>query len=262
MMLGSVVTLPNTDPDTITQATISVLLKLMGQKIETDFYDQNQTQAQITMLKYEQPLNLEELKSEWDCDNWVTQNGCKHEIIKNVPIDENIAPIGKIQVDMKRIVEIFRKDENFQDLVSECLQKLLVPENVLSLTYNPIFGKLWRECCKRKEDDRFLSLADQLSSVVEKLGTISAQKREQLKHWIEESYNYLEENLARIYDIPEDRLSMGYLILDAIPEDSLPSKKDLRSITQFPTPGVLQAAQKILTQVIPTHTLPAKKRER
>eukprot|EP01023_Acetabularia_acetabulum_P005584 TRINITY_DN12293_c0_g1_i2.p1 TRINITY_DN12293_c0_g1~~TRINITY_DN12293_c0_g1_i2.p1 ORF type:complete len:997 (+),score=162.69 TRINITY_DN12293_c0_g1_i2:64-3054(+) len=257
MLLGDVIRLPDTDPDTITQASISVLLKLMGQQIDDPYSsDEEYEIPKISMLQYKNALpNLDDLVNEVDCGGYLTKDQ-DYNTVEEHSLEGNITAIEEIRFDMGRIVKIFRKDAVFQDLVSQCLQKLLVPKNVLAITYNPVFGKLWRECCKLKEDDRFLILADKLSHVVEELGSISSQKREQLKKWVEDSYNYTEENLNRINNVPKDKLSMGFLILDAIPQDLLPSKKDLRSITQFPTPGVLQAAQKILTQLIPTHTLP------
>ncbi|KAF7336177.1 RING-type domain-containing protein [Mycena venus] len=77
----------------------------------------------------------------------------------------------------------------FRDLVYESLTSI-IQTNVACLTYNPVFGQLWRAVCK-DTDSRKTVLVNLFSEYVGKVS--EAAEKAALRQWLEESFDQTEE---------------------------------------------------------------------
>lgn len=76
----------------------------------------------------------------------------------------------------------------YRDLVYNTLDELVnTKEGLFSLTYNPIFGSLWRIVAAfSRIDERSVCLSNKLSR---EMGKLDSEKLAIMKEWLEESYN-------------------------------------------------------------------------
>mmetsp|Transcript_28694 Transcript_28694/g.95261 ORF Transcript_28694/g.95261 Transcript_28694/m.95261 type:complete len:964 (+) Transcript_28694:65-2956(+) len=222
-LLGECVVLPNTEPNTITKFTMGVLLQLMGQEFE-----------EVNLSKFKRPSDLSTLKDEM-------QN--IHKVMVVTP--STLEPHPALQKDLMCLIENFKESTPFQDLVFDALKELFVPEKILAMTYNSVLGALWRLVCKQREDPRLQPLCDALGSCCQ---TLTGDSQVQLRAWVDESYNQLEEIKALVGDVPEP-LSEGILVLD-VKGDDMPTKEEMRSLIHSPIPGVLCKVQGLLTRLL------------
>jgi len=229
LLLGHVIVLPDTQPDTITRHTMGMFLQWMGQPA-----------ASISRAFFKCPMDLAALATE-DSPAFVQQlkseTGAEEYSFEALPAFDR---------DLRLLMQRFQESEAFQDVVFRALQELFVSEHVLAITYNSVLGLLWRLVCKHREDPRVQPLCDALSSCCSALpGAAQAQ----LRVWIDESYNQLEE-VREIISAVADPLAEGALVLDAGAQGELPTKEEMRSILHAPTPGVLRKVQALLTRLI------------
>eukprot|EP00929_Paragymnodinium_shiwhaense_P118191 TRINITY_DN8_c0_g3_i1.p1 TRINITY_DN8_c0_g3~~TRINITY_DN8_c0_g3_i1.p1 ORF type:complete len:983 (-),score=224.07 TRINITY_DN8_c0_g3_i1:822-3770(-) len=229
-MLGPVVLLPRTDPGTITRSTMGVLLQTMGQPAEK--------RGCIVST-----VALENLGDENSEDFEKLADGLKRGQVKE---DYEFPAIDAFKRDLRILTTRFSNSTDFQDLVFSALKDLFVPECVLAITYNSVLGLLWRLVCKRREDERVQPLCDALSSCCQAL---AGESQTQLRTWIDESYNQVEE-IREIVEKIEKPLNAGVLILDVSKHGELPSKDEMRSILHSPTPGVLKKVQALLSRLV------------
>jgi hypothetical protein len=59
----------------------------------------------------------------------------------------NLAPIAE-RGDLEAR---FRSDPAFQDRVYGVFERVLTPDMIMALTYNSVFGKLWRAVCRARQ---------------------------------------------------------------------------------------------------------------
>ena len=163
-------------------------------------------------------------------------------------------PIG-IRLNVDEILNQFSTDIAFQNTVFEVLAELFTPECCLSMTYNPILGKLWRLVCKMRGDDRLQTLRTKLSDAIG--GVRDPRKQKQIKDWLDASYN-AEEEIADLmlnvksYDEGRNE-NVPCLILDpakALGADPATVKEALRSLARAPTRAGLALAQDLMTSLI------------
>ena len=77
-------------------------------------------------------------------------------------------------------------------------------EGILSMTYNPVFGTLWRVVCTfNRIDDRSVSLNNKMSKEMSKLDPKDIII---MRDWLEESYNKEEEvhDTIKTIDLKDD----------------------------------------------------------
>ena len=87
----------------------------------------------------------------------------------NVKIEREIVIPNLIQENTGALVQKFFGDKSYKKNVYKVFETLLEPSNVLALSYNPIFGKLWRAICKSRGDDERDSLVEKLGHTIGKL---------------------------------------------------------------------------------------------
>lgn len=115
---------------------------------------------------------------------------------------------------------------------------------MLCLTYNALFGKVWRMMCHLRDDARLPPLRDALSQCV---GKLTDADRDALRSWIDASYDQTEEITALVHSAPRAR---PYYMLDSFGGVPSIDRKDLLSLATAPTKGVLQEVQRILCGVV------------
>lgn len=93
-----------------------------------------------------------------------------------------------VEVDLEKQVKRFSADCVFADLVYQTFEALVNPETIESLTCNPIFGRLWREICKRRKDERLKRLLQNVDSTLRTLCRSKSPVYESVKKWLEKSY--------------------------------------------------------------------------
>merc|ERR1719265_1277119 len=209
---------------------MGVLLQLMGQPFEDIMNESFSKAIDTSSFKNEDTADFIEL--------------LKYGETKRTPY--HFEPHAAFARDLRQLTQRFQDSQDFQDMVFRSLQELFVPESVLAITYNSVLGMLWRLVCKRREDPRVQPLCDALSSCCT---TLTGANQAQLRTWIDESYNQLEE-IREIITAVESPLEEGVLVLDASNSDDMPSKEEMRSILHAPTPGVLRKVQALLTRLI------------
>ena len=121
-------------------------------------------------------------------------------------------PRGPLATEPSNLARRFAKPEEgeYRDIVYESLSAI-IESNVHSLTYNPIFGQLWRAVCK-DTSDRKVQLLNAFSNRIGKVNDPAQKVR--LQQWLEESFDASEEIEAIIAQLgPSSELV--YLDLDA-----------------------------------------------
>ncbi|CAK4492437.1 unnamed protein product [Aphanomyces euteiches] len=152
------------------------------------------------------------------------------------------APIDYMYEDLDGLLPLFGRDVDFRNLVMKTFEVIFRPENVLAVTYNPIFGKLWRLCCRQRLDPRLDDLTTKLSQCVPQM---DGNAKQQVSDWLEESYN----DSPRIQDaIAQVPSVQSCFILDSVSLTGVTSA-DLRSLARSPTPDVLRKVTNLLTHV-------------
>jgi hypothetical protein len=97
-------------------------------------------------------------------------------------------------------------DETFRSYVFKLLGDI-IQDDVLTLTSNKIFGKVWRKiCCYRKDPKR-----DELIQLIERVKkSLDPTKRTKFDAWLKESYNMIEEIKGELDDlVNEEKVSLN-----------------------------------------------------
>jgi hypothetical protein len=132
-------------------------------------------------------------------------------------------------------------EKSYHDLVYESLAAI-IEYSVFSLTYNPIFGQLWRAVCKDTNDKK-IQLLDSFSNRVSKV-TDPVQKAG-LQQWLEDSFDATEEIEAIIARHGTDG-PMVYLDLDS---DVELTRTELLDVARNCYAGVLKKVASVFTHL-------------
>ncbi|KAJ7255802.1 hypothetical protein B0H12DRAFT_1202106 [Mycena haematopus] len=134
-------------------------------------------------------------------------------------------------------------EAGYRDLVYESLTSI-IRTNVASLTYNPIFGQLWRAVCK-DTDSRKTTLVNLFSDYVGRV--TEADEKVALRQWLEDSFDQTEE----IEGIIKRHCANGptrlvYLDFDA---DVHLTRTELLEVSRSCYAGVLKKIARIFTHL-------------
>jgi len=226
--LGTYINMKHTSSYAITNITIGVFLNLIGVPFSQDI-------AVLSTFEVIKNLfgNIE---------------------ICNFAIANNLYPfpcIDEIHCNIKDIIVKFREDNIFKTLVFITLEKLITPQYVMSLTTNDIFGKLWRECCKQRDNPILAKLQNAISGCCTNSnlgGDYSAPAK--LKKWISDSYDntedileFFQESIAKFHIQYENRSRYIQMLVSDLPQITRDEIQDigrgtatfesLRKIIQF-----------------------------
>ncbi|KDO31876.1 hypothetical protein SPRG_03092 [Saprolegnia parasitica CBS 223.65] len=239
-LLGPLIVLDDVSTNTITEASMGLLLQLMGQSFAsrvkfaiTDVYHKQTTH-------YDRTLSL---PSENDLPDLFSLTTATRPFA--------FEPLPALRQDLDALPDRFRRDETYQGTVYNVLKVLFTPSLVLAVTYNPIVGKLWSLVCSRRLDPRLKALTTRLSQCVPGL---DGDSRRQLQAWIADARDATE----RIRDVVASASATGgYYILDAGVDLANVDTEALRSLARAPRRGALQQVQTLLTQLQWFATVPA-----
>ena len=185
-LLGKTIVIPQANTNTITKAIMGVILQNIGIEFE------RKSDFKFTVFQENPIVNGKFImNNENNALGYLpgVQNRLTH------TVDFIIKPI--MRVNLKEMIKVFRSDSKFQDKALIIFKKLFVPNKVLCLTYNFVVGRLWREVCKMRDDERVIALQKTLSSLPAKLGS----EGEQLQKWLRDSYDATEDIMEEISKI-------------------------------------------------------------
>ncbi|KAJ7635094.1 hypothetical protein FB45DRAFT_743151 [Roridomyces roridus] len=134
-------------------------------------------------------------------------------------------------------------ETEYRDSVYESLTSI-IQTNVASLTYNPIFGILWRAVCK-DPDPRKAALTDLFSEYVGRIAV--DEKKAAMRSWLEESFDQTDE-IERIIasQTANGPVQMVYLDFDA---DVQLTRPELLEVSRSCYPGVLKKVARLFTHL-------------
>ncbi|RQM10481.1 hypothetical protein B5M09_009425, partial [Aphanomyces astaci] len=229
--MGPTVILPQLSSTIITEATMGLLLQLMAQTFEVTI-GSNFARSAFTHKgePFDQSFSAQDETDIPPASSLVVTNETFV-----------FAPLEWMKEDLNGLLPLFGRDADFRNLVMKTFEVIFRPENVLAVTYNPIFGKLWRLCCRQRLDPRLDDLTAKLSQCVP---TLTGGAKVQVSQWLEESYN----DSQRIRDAIANAAPLGPCFTLDIGHLSM-SKASIRSLARAPQPGVLEGVQNILARL-------------
>ena len=188
-------------PEDISKQTIFLLLTLCGTPSAMD--------CSLLAYKKAMPFDLSK-KHENNLFGYLPcKNGGK-KVTVVLPEQVILQPVTLDSVkalsnfDILALKRRFRADDAFASAVFHTFQSLMQPSLIMSLTYNPIFGALWREICRRHSDSRRDKIHSMFSQTLQALPDAESAA---VRQWVEKSYNALEEIKEAVGMIPvEERL--------------------------------------------------------
>lgn len=140
------------------------------------------------------------------------------------------------------LVDRFKTEPLYCDLVYTTMASLLTVESVLALTYNPVFGLLWRAVCNRRQDDRRGQLIAQLEDCIR---CLPGPDQATLRAWIAESYHNEEEIRGTIAECPTP---FPAVVLDLPTRERL-TPPDLLEVARSCHPTALARVNRLLTNL-------------
>ncbi len=177
-MLGQVIHLENPSVHNITQTTIDVILSQFKGSVITSHrsYELNK------LFKNEEELGAKDAIPILETFEFYP----KRKVFESFPSTNQL--IKKFQENPEKITNKRTVSQPYRDLVYEILTNLMnTKEGVFSLTYNPVFGSLWRIVSAfARIDERSVELNNKLSREMDKL---DSKQLGIVKEWLEESYN-------------------------------------------------------------------------
>lgn len=234
----------------ISRLTVSVILQWMGQASDMDAVIQ---ESRAVFGRYrESPLKIKlKLINEG--------NGSQGYLPPSYQGDTAAIPLQKIIYSPLTISDIPRgllasKSFNlatrfsdvmnaaYRDVVYETLSSI-IDCNVSSLTYNPIFGQLWRAVCKDTHDKRKTQLLDAFSNHIGKINDPIIKSN--VQKWSEESFDATEE-IESIIARANENSPMVYLDLDSGIDLT---RVELLEVSRSCYSGILKKLASILTHL-------------
>lgn len=234
---GELVLLNNTNVVTILRATTIICARALG------YNDCDLTDLGSIVRLVDDELPLTENSKEF--------TGIKTIVIK--PTDMQTIDVNSVFniCNRKALEEKYFKDKEYRDLCFEIFTDLINTGHILSLTYNPLIGNLYRQMCKKTKvtdiDEKRFKLTNLMSLTMGKMKVSSMESYNILAKWMEDSFNSMEK-------INEVIMSMEgpicpFLVLQMADSDRM-TKKDLISAIQVPLPHNLRAIYKMVANIM------------
>lgn len=222
MTRGACVNLKSSKPSNISAVTMELLLTWMGvERVEQPGKRNDSLLADLSRYVYVK--GIKKLKSENDNegisffrisspDNRAVQGllGVEANITKTrMTLDSLQRHLPKKTTPATDFADSWSKSAEYQALAVKSLKKL-IDSDVMAITLNPVFGRLWRTVCSDRKNEARAELVAAFSLEVER--TTDPEDKVHLKAWLEESYDYTAEVLSTIENVPEkDRFPCVFL---------------------------------------------------
>ena len=145
---GKTLAIPSTSAEIISKTTIGILLSIMGHSY--DFPGVCKFKYMPGRDGYESPHLESDLM--------------KH----NVTVLDNILieTVCQVKDASQQLLKKFTTNPEFKDEVYYVFENILTPSRIKALTYNSLFGSMWRVICSDGCDHRKQEMLDKLSAVV------------------------------------------------------------------------------------------------
>ncbi|KAH6640273.1 hypothetical protein F5144DRAFT_485176 [Chaetomium tenue] len=193
---------------TISEVTINLLLAWMGADKQGAKLDSRNI---ATHFHYRDKGKVNQLTSEKDGAS------VRYLSISSTKTDKNAleANIVRPKVSLETMSQIipsrehpamdfakrYKADPEYQKIVVEQLTEI-IESDVSALSVNPVFGALWRTVCNDRLNPARDGLITSFGLQVDR--TTDANKKERLKKWLEESYDFAGEIVEMIEAVPEE----------------------------------------------------------
>jgi hypothetical protein len=235
---AEVILLNNTQVDTILKATMIVCARALG-------YNDCDLNGLACVIRLQENSLLP-----------LTENSTEFKNIQPIvikPTDTQTIEINNIfdVCNRKCLEEKYNKDKSYRDLCFKIFIDLINTGHILSLTYNPLIGTLYRQMCKKTkvvdiEEKRF-ELTNLMSLTMSKLKTDNLASYHILAKWMEDSFNCMEQINELIMNM--DGPMCPFLVLQMADADRM-TKKDLVTAIKVPLPFNLRAIYKLVANIM------------
>ena len=237
----------------ISQVTIDVLLAWMGVG-KADVADTKVLLA----VRIKSALDLGQLKIEDETDlkgskyfsthNFDDVKLTQRDLEDNLP--KRATPLGDFS-------KQYISSESYRQLVVEKLKEI-IEDDVTAITFNPVFGSLWRTVCNDRGNPAREGLIATFGASIEKMTVVESKTR--MKEWLAESYDFTAEIKDLISKVPADqRFPCVYLDptlkfeQPGVAADTAPitafTREDLLEIGRSCDGRILRRLGKVLTQL-------------
>lgn len=205
---GACIHLVDSQPDTISKASVELLLAWMGVEKETGDRHNPDSDAIGDWTYYVSMEGMHSLENEEDNNTrrfFPVPYTRKTNVLDNIAEVRLTTDVIKQRLPRKAIpvrnpVDRWNVDGAYQDVASQHLMRI-IKEDIAAIAINPVFGSLWRAVCKDRTYEQRANLLDAFSKAV---GNITDEKKKDLmQEWLEESYNFIAEIQAIIDNVPE-----------------------------------------------------------
>ncbi|KAG8799752.1 hypothetical protein FRC19_000072 [Serendipita sp. 401] len=242
---GTVFTTPARESSEISQLTLDLLLAWMGEKLSPPKYKTEIVRFKKNPAQASVSLTDEEAGSRGYCP---TKQKAKLEDLETIPLTTLENAQFDVVIQLPNLSKKFLdpKESQYRKQVYEALKEI-IGYNVVALTYNPIFGQLWRAVCKDRTNPYREELVNAFSNKVGKES--DENRRKMLTDWLEESYNAEEEIMELVNAAPDSndpKQPRIYLDLDSGIDLT---RTELLEVARSLYPGVLKKLASILTHL-------------
>ncbi|EAQ85390.1 hypothetical protein CHGG_09404 [Chaetomium globosum CBS 148.51] len=193
---------------TISEVTINLLLAWMGadkqgatldsRNIASHFHYRDESKVnQLTSEKDEASVRYLSISSRKTDRDALEANIAR----PNVSLEAMSQIIPSREHPVMDFAKRYKADPEYQKIVVEQLTEI-IESDVSALSVNPVFGTLWRTVCNDRLNPARDGLITSFGLQVDK--TTDTNKKERLKKWLEESYDFAGEIVEMIEAVPEE----------------------------------------------------------
>ncbi|KAF6816702.1 dihydroxyacid dehydratase [Colletotrichum sojae] len=239
--------------DAISQLTASILLTWMGVTKQGSSTSTSGQRRFGRLLQYLNASTIQDVTSEEQDGGAATyflvaENTCAHRgvsdnISSSYPaLDELHTIIDARENPLLDFSKRYLADEKYKQLVVGQLASL-IEADVVAITVNPVFGSLWRAVCNDRDNPARDSLIQSFGAAVQRIA--EPDKKNRMRTWLEESYDYAAEILNIVATVPEhDRYPCVFLdptdYFKAREDGVGDEDKDKRAATEFTRDELLE----------------------
>ncbi|KKK14875.1 hypothetical protein ARAM_002828 [Aspergillus rambellii] len=203
---GACIMLDSSDPESISKTTVELLLSWM-QVGKATLAEPAQT-LRGQLCRYNSTKGIEDLKDDEDPKS---RDFFPFPYSKPAPALNNTRKVKLNMAVVKESLpkkptpaldpaERWSKDVAYQQSASQHLMRI-IEEDIDAITINPVFGSLWRAVSSDRSNPQRDILIEAFGKQVERLP--NGDRKEKMKQWLEESYNFSAEILSIIDRVPE-----------------------------------------------------------
>ncbi|KAI9372847.1 hypothetical protein BJX61DRAFT_505484 [Aspergillus egyptiacus] len=256
MTHGACIHVRNSQPDTISKAAVELLLAWMG--VEKEMVEDMNNTLPGDLSRYMSVDGMVRLEGEGDSD---TRRFFPVPYTRDTPVLNNITKVTltsdvvkehlpKKSTPAMNPIARWKSDFAYREMAARHLMRI-IKEDLRAISINPVFGALWRAVCEDRTYTGRDGLVDAFSRAVGEVK--DPEKKEEMQHWLDESYNFSAEIQSIIDDVPAaNQFPCVFLdptldFSDALPTQNKSPRAELLEIARSCDPLILQRLGRILT---------------